>query len=95
MSAFIIPGGQGFLIRSLWAALATHDDGDEGVAAVLLPDGAWFPLVAADKVRLGWIRDHARRLSKASGIPIRIVRLTQRSDVEVFHPDGRHEDLGQ
>jgi hypothetical protein len=86
-------GGVGFRVREIWLALAVHEDGDEGVVAVLAPTG-WAPLVAADPKRLEFVREAAKELAKERGKPIRIVRLSQRSDVEVFHPDGRHENLG-
>jgi hypothetical protein len=54
-------GGVGFVIRHVWAMLAVHSDGDEGVMAVRGPTG-WMPLIAADKARLDEIVSMGRAM---------------------------------
>lgn len=76
-------GGVGFRIERLWAALAVHSDGDEGVIA-LTQDGRTLPLVAADPARLSEIRTVAARVAAETGRPIRIVRFETRVDEEVI-----------
>lgn len=86
MSVVHDPGGLGFRIETLWAFVAVHEDGDEGVTGFLAVDGTWMPMVAADRVRVDLLRPMAARIAKESGKPIRLVRLAGRVDEEEFLP---------
>jgi hypothetical protein len=46
---------------------------------------AWhgLPLIAADLVRLQQIRPMAEKVARASGLPIRLVRFTTRTEIDV------------
>ena len=74
-------GGVGFIIRDLWADLAIHGNGDEGIVA-------WngLPLIAADLVRLQQLRPMAEKVAQASGYSIRLVRFTTRTEIDVIEP---------
>lgn len=74
-------GGTGFYIERLWAYVAVHDDGDEGVVAI-----GNLPAVAADHARVEALRPHMTGLAKALGKEIKLVRFDRRVDVEVFNP---------
>jgi hypothetical protein len=82
--------GVGFKIGALWAFVAVHDDGDEGIIGFLSPSG-WVPMVAADQTRLDLLIPRARAVAKEGNKVVRLVRFDTRADVEVFHPDGRRE----
>jgi|NGEPerStandDraft_9_1074522.scaffolds.fasta_scaffold125499_2 hypothetical protein len=72
--------GVGFIIRDLWTYLAIYgNDGDEGIVA-------WhgLPLIAADLIRLQQIRPMAEKVAKASGLSIRLVRFTTRTEIDVI-----------
>jgi hypothetical protein len=77
--------GVGFVIRDLYAFLAVHADGDEGVAAAQL-GGNWLPLIAADPVLLEALRPIAQATARETGVTIRLVRFTQREELEVLRP---------
>lgn len=91
---------------ALIAELPEAEGGGEGLAMIYgFPRaGLECPLVMTDtdnravgggpvEYRLDLLRKEARRLSKAGGRRIRLVRFTTRTDLEVFHPDGRREPI--
>lgn len=68
--------------------LFVADEGTgEGVVAFQTPDGKWMPLVAADSARLASLRPLALAISAKTGQPIKLLRFTTRTQVEVL--DGR------
>lgn len=71
----------GHLISELYAFVCTEADGGEGVAAAYIGD-AWMPLVAADQARVESLRPIAANISKISGVPIRLVKFSQRENLE-------------
>lgn len=74
-------GGVGFVITELWAYLAVHDDGDEGIIAWTSPGGITLPLIAADRARLDKLR-YAEATAQISGKPVVLVRFLGRVEVE-------------
>jgi hypothetical protein len=68
--------GVGFRITRLWAYIAIHSDGDEGVIGVM-NRGEWLPLVAADRTRLDALRPYAEDVAAKSGMTVRLVRFDQ------------------
>lgn len=77
-------GGVGFRIESLWAYLAVHADGDEGVIGGQIGFTS-VPFVAADKRRLDQLRPVAEKAARLPGAPpIILVRFTTRIDVETL-----------
>ncbi|HEY7009050.1 MAG TPA: hypothetical protein VH395_08930 [Jatrophihabitantaceae bacterium] len=79
------PGGLGFYIERIWAYVAVHDDGDEGVIGFMIGD-TMMPLVAADHTRLEQLRPYAREAAQQTGKPVMLVRFDQRTDVETIAP---------
>jgi hypothetical protein len=77
--------GVGFVIRDLYAFLAVHADGDEGVVGAQLGD-RWLPLVVADPMLLEILRPIAQAAAREIGVTIRLVRFTQREELEVLRP---------
>lgn len=49
---------------------------------------AWngLPLIAADLVRLQQIRPMAEKVARLSGLPVRLVRFTTRTEIDVIRP---------
>lgn len=75
--------GVGFKIGALWAFVAVHDDGDEGIIGVLGPRG-WVPAVAADQERLDLLRPQMREIARNFPREIKLVKFHQREDVETI-----------
>lgn len=73
--------GVGFVINDIYAYLAVHKDGDEGIVGF---DGT--PLIAADLVRLQETRPIAEAIAKRTGMTIRLVRFTTRTELDVIEP---------
>lgn len=85
MTAVHDPGGLGFRITELWAWVAVHDDGDEGVLGVGM--GGWMmPLVAADRERVESLRPYAENAAQLSGKRAILARFTLRIDEEIVDP---------
>lgn len=55
-------------------------NGDEGIWGFMGPQG-WMPMVVADEVRMRLIIPVAEEMSKASGIPYRVVQFSTMTDV--------------
>lgn len=77
------PGGLGFRIQTLWAFVAVHEDGDEGLVAGMI-GGQWMPLIAADEARLADLRPLAEKIVAATGKPVRLVRFDTRTEVDTI-----------
>lgn len=79
--------GVGFVIGAVWAFVAVHDDGDEGIiGAAIGPGGSMMPFVAADKARVDDLRPLAVEMAKLTGKRVRLVRFDTRTDEEVIEP---------
>lgn len=66
--------------------IADADPEDEGIPAMLGPDGMWMPLMGADADRAYSLRENAVELAKAHGKPIKLVRSLGLETLEVIQP---------
>jgi hypothetical protein len=73
-------------IEQLWFVTYIDRDGREIVAQAKLTSGQYAPLIAADAERLESIVEAARFLAKANNVNMRLVKFTNRSDVEEITP---------
>lgn len=73
--------GVGFVINDIYAYLAVAGDGDEGIVGF-----GGTPLIAADLTRLHETRPIAEAIAKQTGITIRLVRFTTRTELDVIEP---------
>lgn len=78
--------GSGFRIEQIWAAVIIHEDGDESIPGVLLPNSVTVPLIAADPKRLAWVRKEAQRIARSTSKRIRIACFRIREDQELIEP---------
>lgn len=62
---------------------------DEGVTAFCGPDGTWRPMVGADMARINSLREHAQAIASVTGKPIKVLRFTGRTEVEVIAPKAK------
>jgi hypothetical protein len=76
-------GGVGFVIHDLYAFVAVHSDGDEGIIGIGDP---MLPMIAADLTRLQRLRPYAQQVADASGLTVRLVRFTTRTELDVIAP---------
>lgn len=78
-------GGSGHIITEVFAFIALHADGDEGVIAVPI-GGQQVPLIAVDRERMEALRPTAMAVANMSGMPVRLIRLQERVEEEVIEP---------
>ncbi len=78
-------------IDQMFAFVAVDADGTEGVCAFQI-NGAWVPLVGADMERVESLRPIARKLARASGRPITLVKFSNREMVEEIKAAALPED---
>lgn len=73
-----------FQLEGIWAYIG-ESDGGEGLLAAAI-DGRVVPLIAADLGRVEQLRVHAQRAADQSGVAVRLVRFTQRVEVDTIEP---------
>jgi len=77
-------------IDSIIVAVAVDErDQIEGVCAMYTGNG-WMPLIAADDERYEQIRKQAQRVAAQTGKTVRMVRFTERGEIEVINPKGKN-----
>lgn len=70
----------GFVVDELFAFVAVDDDGDEGVMAALM-GGTWYPLVAADLIRVQQFAPLANAAAKETGVEYKLKHFKLLGDV--------------
>jgi hypothetical protein len=77
--------GTGRTIRSIWALIADHGNGDEGIPAFLdKATGVWMPFITSDESLIPEFREQALRLARKGRNRVRLVRFETRTDEEEF-----------
>lgn len=85
VTALLDPGYELARIEHVWAYLSTDNNG-EGIAAAPLGPLPLVPLIAADEARMRSIRPLAEQIARVFQRPVRLVKFTQREDVEFITP---------
>ncbi len=68
-------------------AFVSVDEGGEGVIGMTMPiDGreTFMPFVCADKTRMESLKPFAKEIGKKSGKKIRLIKFTNRKDIEIY-----------
>ena len=73
-------------INQLWLVTYINETGDEVVAQAKLANGTYAPFIAADQARLESMMPAARGLAKANNIKMRLIKFTNRVDIENMVP---------
>jgi hypothetical protein len=73
-------------INQLWLVTYINETSLEVVAQAKLTTGDYAPLIAADLARLESMVPAARDLAKANHIKMRLIKLTNRVDIEDIAP---------
>ena len=79
---FSMPGPDGQRINQLWLVTYVNEKGLEVVAQAKLQSGDYAPLIAADFERLASMLPAARDLAKANVTKLRLIKFTNRVDIE-------------
>ncbi|KYK50036.1 hypothetical protein A1D31_22250 [Bradyrhizobium liaoningense] len=75
-------------IDAVWLFVSIDETGEGVCAAPLMGDGSLVPLIAADEERLQSLIPIARRIAKESGKQVKLIKLSQRSELMMIQPDG-------
>jgi hypothetical protein len=73
-------------INQLWLVTYVDEAGQETVAQAKLVTGEYAPLIATDAARLESMMTAARGLAKANNLKMRLIKLTNRLDIEDIAP---------
>jgi hypothetical protein len=73
-------------IHQLWLVTYINEAGQEIVAQAKLATGEYVPLIAADPPRLESMMPAARGVAKANNLKMRLIKFTNRLDVEDITP---------
>jgi hypothetical protein len=83
---FSMPGPDGQRINQLWLVTCLNEAGLEVVVQAKLQSGDYAPLIAADSARLESMLSAARDLATTRNIKMRLIKLTNRVDIEDIVP---------
>lgn len=91
------PGSPGYRITTLTAFIAIDpaDDSEGVVSFTNFFTGASEPLIGADDARIMQLRPMAEASAAALGVEVKLVRFTQREDIDTIKPKGSHGDAEQ
>lgn len=76
------------VIDEMWAWIAEEEEEEEGVIGAYAPvagipeSEVFHPLVGADKERIESFRDYAEMISENLGVPVRLVKFSNREVLE-------------
>lgn len=82
------PPNQQLRIDDVWLFVSLDETGEGVCAGPLAGPGSLVPLIAADEARLKSLIPVARQIARASGKQIKLIKLSQRSEVMTIQPDG-------
>lgn len=82
-----IVGDKNYLLRidELYAFVTKDEDGNEGIAGFLSPDG-WMPLIGADMNRVHSLMSMAKEIAKNTNIEMTLCVFSCRADKETIKP---------
>ena len=83
---FSTPGFESQRLNQLWLVTYINEKGLEVVAQAKLQSGDYAPLIAADFERLASMLPAARDLATTRNIKMRLIKLSNRVDIEEFLP---------
>ena len=73
-------------INQLWFVTYVNEAGQEIVVQAKAATGEYVPLIAVDPARLESIMAAARGLAKANNLKMRLIKFTNRLDIEDIAP---------
>jgi hypothetical protein len=83
---FSTPGSDSQRLNQLWLVTYVTETGEEVLAQGKLTNGRYVPLIAADHARMESMVPAARELAKANNIKMRLIKFTNRVDIEDIVP---------
>jgi hypothetical protein len=80
------PGSDSQRLNQLWLVTYVTETGEEVLAQAKLTNGRYVPFIAADRARMESMMPAARDLAKTNHIKLRLIKFTNRVDVEDIAP---------
>ena len=88
MTVILAPPNEQLRIDEVWLFISVDATGEGVCAAPLFGPNSLVPLIAADEARLKSLIPIARQLARDSGRQIKLIKLSQRTEVMAISPDG-------
>jgi hypothetical protein len=88
MTVILAPPNEQLRIDEVWLFISVDETGEGVCGAPLLGAGSLVPLIAADEARLKSLIPVARQLARDSGRQIKLIKLSQRTELMTIAPDG-------
>jgi hypothetical protein len=82
------PPNEQLRIDEVWLFVSVDETGEGVCGAPLMGAGSLVPLIAADKARLKQLIPIARQVARASGKQVKLIKLSQRTELMTIAPDG-------
>ena len=73
---------ENFIIKEMFAFVATGKDGDEGLMGFMKPSGEWMPMVGADLARVKSLKKIANSIREKTGVGYKIKYFTLAGEME-------------
>jgi hypothetical protein len=89
MTVVLAPPNEQLRIDQVWIFISVDATGEGVCAAPLMGSGSLVPLIAADEARLKSLIPIARQLARDSGKQIKLIKLSQRTELMAISPDGK------
>ncbi|MBR0753530.1 hypothetical protein JQ604_15180 [Bradyrhizobium jicamae] len=89
MTVVLTPPNEQLRIDEVWLFVSIDENGEGLCAGPLMGPGTLVPLVAADKVRRDALMPLARQIAELSGKPVKVVKMSARTEEMTITPDGR------
>lgn len=71
-------------IEAIYAWIVVHDNGEDGIPAIQMPDGMIMPLISSDKIRLKELTVIAKQNHALDGKEWRLVKFSHPEVVAVL-----------
>ncbi|UPK03083.1 hypothetical protein [Bradyrhizobium sp. 170] len=81
------PPNKQLRIDEVYLFISVDETGEGVCAARLMGAGSLVPLIAADVTRMEQLIPIARNIAKATGKQVKLIKLSQRSELMTFQPD--------
>jgi hypothetical protein len=84
----LAPPNEQLRIDEVWLFISVDETGEGVCGAPLAGPGSLVPLIAADEARLKSLIPIARQVARASGKQVKLIKLSQRTELLTISPDG-------
>lgn len=84
----LVPPNEQLRIDEVYVFVSIDETGEGVCAAPIMGAGSLVPLIAADEARMKSLIPWAQKIARLSGKQVKLIKLSQRSELMSFQPDG-------